>query len=297
MKDRVFEARVQPGGWTSVSPLPTPDELREFYSALYYQAPQSTTYQSTYSELDLRYKQLKCDALLHALSARGMLAAASFLDVGAGEGFLMDAADRRGLDVRGIDFSSFAVEKFFPRLKDQLVAGDIFDSLQHMARAGERFAAASAINVLEHVIDPVALLVALRDVLEPKGLLAITVPNDYSKLQALLKREGHLERDVWFAPPQHLHYFNAENVAPFCQSHGYELVDAFSDFPIDLFLLHPGSNYANNPANGPAAHRARMLHDVLMAEAGLDAYLNVYRALFAAGLGRDITVVLRPQGT
>ena len=70
MKDRVFEARVQPGGWTSVSPLPTPDELREFYSALYYQAPQSTTYQSTYSELDLRYKQLKCDALLHALSAR-----------------------------------------------------------------------------------------------------------------------------------------------------------------------------------------------------------------------------------
>jgi hypothetical protein len=122
------------------------------------------------------------------------------------------------------------------------------------------------------------------------------VPNDYSRLQALLHDEGCIDRDFWFTPPQHLHYFNAENLPQYCASEGCELVDAFSDFPIDYYLLHPGSNYVTNPANGPAAHRARMLHDLMIAERGLDSYLAMYRALFNVGIGRDITVILRPAG-
>jgi SAM-dependent methyltransferase len=291
-----FEPRRQPGGWVSASPLPTAEELQTFYATLYYQSPQSTTYQSSYADLDLRYKRLKGDALFHALAQQGVRAGCAFLDIGAGEGFLMDAADRHGYDVTGLDFSSYAVEKFFPALAPRLVAGDVFETIGRLAGEGRRFGAASAINVLEHVIDPGALLSSLKGLLEPGAVLAITVPNDYSRLQALLKEEQRIDRDFWFAPPQHLHYFNTENLPAFCADHGYDLVDAFSDFPIDLFLLHPGSNYVSDPAQGPAAHRARMLHDLLIADAGLDAYLGVYRALFRARIGRDITVLLKLQG-
>ena len=95
--------------------------------------------------------------------------------------------------------------------------------------------------------------------------------------------------------PQHLHYFNAENLPRFCAARGYDVLDAYSDFPIDLFLLHPGSNYVADTGKGPAAHRARVLHDLLIADAGLDRYLAFYRAMFQVGIGRDITVVLRPS--
>ena len=297
MTDGNYGKETQAEGWISVSPLPTASELETFYATLYYQNPQSTTYQAAYSDLDLRYKQLKCAALLHALTRSGLRAGGALLDIGAGEGFLMDVADRQGYHVTGLDFSSFAIEKFFPRLQERLIAGDVFTTIDRLASEERRFAACSLINVLEHVIDPAALMHSMRQLLEPGGVLAITVPNDYSRLQSLLLQEGQIDRDVWFAPPQHLHYFNSENLAHFCASRGYELVDAFSDFPVDLYLLHPGSNYVTDPSRGSAAHRARMLHDLMIAEAGLDPYLDVYRALFKVGIGRDITVILRATGS
>ena len=296
MSDRVFGKQGHAEGWVSVTPLPTAAELHDFYATLYYQNPQSNTYQVSYSNLDLRYKRLKCASLLHALGSQGLQAGDAFLDVGAGKGFLMDAADTMGCAVTGLDFSSYAVEKFFPRLKSKLIAGDLFEVIGHLGAEGKRFKACSAINVLDHVIDPDSLLPSMREIIEPGGSLAITVPNDYSRLQALLHEEGIIDRDSWFAPPQHLHYFNAENLPRFCESRGYELVDAFADFPIELYLLHPGSNYVTDPAKGPAAHRARMLHDLLIAEGGLEPYLAMCRALFSAGIGRDITVILRPVG-
>jgi 2-polyprenyl-3-methyl-5-hydroxy-6-metoxy-1,4-benzoquinol methylase len=293
MKPTDFERVEQPGGCVSASPLPSPAALREFYAELYYQTPQSTTYQSTYGNLDHRYKALKCEALLHALAELGMSPGDEFLDVGAGEGFLMDAADRHGLTVTGLDYSSFAIEKFFPHLRPRLLSGDVIDALNGLAAAGRRVAVCSVLNVLEHVLDPSQLLASVRNVLAPRGLAVITVPNDYSRLHALLREEGMIDRDFWWAPPQHLHYFNAENLRGFCVARGFEVVDGFSDFPIDLYLLHPGSNYVLNPQNGPAAHRARLLHDLLIAQQGLGAYLDVYRALFKVGAGRNITLILR----
>lgn len=293
MASERYQRVRNPGGWISASPLPDRDELRAFYADLYFQEPQTTSYQRAYDEVELAYRDLKCRALLHALTSHGLADGASFLDVGAGEGFVMDAAARRGFDVTGADFSSFGVAKFFPHLQDRLMAGDVSETLATLGAGGVRFSACSAVNVLEHVLEPAALLGDLAGVMAPRGLLAITVPNDYSRLQAQLIGDGHIDREFWFAPPQHLHYFNAENLPAFCAGAGYELVDAFSDFPIDLYLLHPGSNYIKDAAAGPAAHRARMRHDLLAAEAGLDAYLDLYRAYFRVGIGRDITVILR----
>jgi 2-polyprenyl-3-methyl-5-hydroxy-6-metoxy-1,4-benzoquinol methylase len=293
MKTSRFDAVRHPDGWVSASPLPEQAELQSFYADLYYQSVQSATYQPSYDDLDLRHKALRCDTLLHALKDAGLAAGDRFLDIGAGEGFLMDAADRSGLAVTGLDYSSFGVEKFFPRLRDRLVAGDVIDLLEQLAKGHVRFAACSAINVLEHVLDPAHLLASVAAVLAPGGLVAVTVPNDYSRLQQLLRDEGHIDRDFWFSPPQHLQYFNAENLPRFCAANGFEVVDGFSDFPIDLYLFHPGSNYVLQPANGPAAHRSRLLLDLLMAERGMAAYLQMYRALFGVGIGRNITVILR----
>lgn len=291
-----FAMVQQPGGWVSASPIPSQEQLREFYAELYYQVPQSTSYQASYGELDSRFKALRCEALLYALKDAGVSAGAEFLDVGAGEGFLMDAADRSGLVVTGLDYSSFGINKFFPRLKDRLFNGDLIEALEGFATSGRRFDACSLINVLEHVREPCHLLSCIRAVLGPGGIAAVTVPNDYSRLQTLLRDELSVDKDFWCTPPQHLHYFNAENLPPLCASVGFELVDGFSDFPIDIYLLHPHSNYVTNPENGPTAHRARVLLDLLLAQQGIGPFLQVYRSLFRVGVGRNITVILRSLG-
>lgn len=280
--------------YISATPSPSPEELQKFYADFYYQAPQSSSYQESYDDLEINYKRLKCDALLHALKQTGIISG-NFLDIGTGEGFLMSAAHKQGFAVTGLDFSSYGVGKFFPELIKQHIAGDVYESLARLSSEGKRYMICSSTNVLEHVIDPDLFLTSIRKVMDTNGLLAITVPNDFSELHQLLLKHGMIDREFWFAPPHHLHYFNTENLPKFLVNRGFEVIDAFSDFPIDLYLLHPGSNYVMDAKNGRAAHKARMHYDLMIARAGLDKYIDFYRAMFKVGVGRNITLIVRPS--
>ena len=93
------------------------------------------------------------------------------------------------------------------------------------------------------------------------------------------------------AAPQHLNYFNTANLPPLLARMGFSVKVAHASFPIDWFLLNPGSNYVADPAAGKAAHRARMAIDLMLAEQGMDAFLGLAKALFRCGAGRSLTVV------
>ena len=282
-------------GYLTTSPLPTLEELKSFYAETYYQAPQTSSYQDSYDAREIDYKNLKCEVLIRALERQVAPSGKTFLDVGAGEGFLLNAADKIGFDVMGLDFSAYGVTKFFPHLSSRCMTGDVFESLSRLLSQGRQFSVCVSINVLEHVLDPELFLQSIRNVLAPRGLLAITVPNDYSDIQQLALQERMIDREFWFAPPHHLHFFNTETLVSFLVKQKFEVLDAFSDFPVDLYLLHSGSNYVMNHVNGREANRARMFHDIMIFKKyGLDKYLDYYRAMFDVGLGRDITVIVRP---
>lgn len=284
-------------GYVSVNPLPTSQELKEFYAETYYQAPKSSTYQESYDSLELEYKSLKCKILFHALSAAQSTQGKTFLDIGAGEGFLLNEAFSNVYEVTGLDFSAYGVKKFFPHLMPYHIQGDIFESLSCLISSSKKFSVCTSTNVLEHVLNPELLIQYMKQLVEPNGLLVITVPNDYSHLQLLAQKLGHIDDDFWFTPPHHLHYFNTESFVNFIKNRDLEILDAFSDFPVDLYLLHTGSNYIKNPKNGFEANRARMQHEILLVNKnGLVGYLDYYRAMFKVGLGRDITIIARLIG-
>ena len=290
-----YQLRPNSDGYLSIHPAPTANDLGKFYSEEYYQSLKTVSYQETYDGLELSYKTLKCSALLHAIR-QAEVSGGDFLDIGAGEGFLMNEATKFGYRATGVDFTSFAIDRFFPHLTRQLITGDLYEALGRLRIEGRKYSVCSAINVLEHVIAPELFLSLIRSVLAPGAILAITVPNDFSKVHQLLRSNNMVDREFWVAPPQHLHYFNSENLQTFVSTQGFALVDAYSDFPIDWYLVHPGSNYVLDPAQGKAAHRARVMLDLMIAQSGIDSYLSVYRALFAANVGRDITVLIRPIG-
>ena len=66
-------------------------------------------------------------------------------------------------------------------------------------------------------------------------LFLITIPSDFSKLQTVTGKR--VKKKYWIAPPEHLNYFNKDNFERFTKKHKFKILDAISDFPIELFLL------------------------------------------------------------
>ena len=77
-------------GFISASPSPSEKELRKLYADYYYQDPKNSSYQIEYDELEIRYKELECNKLIYALDMAQEVTGKTFLDVGSGEGFLLN---------------------------------------------------------------------------------------------------------------------------------------------------------------------------------------------------------------
>jgi 2-polyprenyl-3-methyl-5-hydroxy-6-metoxy-1,4-benzoquinol methylase len=294
---QAWRVAEEAGGWRRVTPTPSPEALKAFYADENFQASHGT-YAPAYSDDEVAHRRLLADLLLAAIGeARGGREAGRLLEIGCGEGWFLAAADAAGYAVRGLDFSQAGLAAFHPQFLDRAEFGDAFDALDRLIAAGETVDVCVMEHVLEHVADPQALLRRLPSLLAPGGVVAITVPNDFSPLQLAARAAGAVERDFWLAAPQHLNYFNAANLPAFLASAGFEAVVAYASFPIDWFLLHPGSNYVADPTAGKPAHRARLAIDLMLAQAGMAAYLGLAKALFACGAGRSLTVIAKPSAS
>jgi 2-polyprenyl-3-methyl-5-hydroxy-6-metoxy-1,4-benzoquinol methylase len=288
---------TQPDGWRSVEPKPTREELSAFYANEYFQKSHGT-YLDSYSEAELAHRDLIARLLLHAIAeGRGPPAPGDqLLEIGCGEGWFLSAAGTAGYEVRGLDFSADGLKRFHPELLDRTQFGDAFELLDRLIDSGATTDVCVTEHVIEHVLDPVALLDRLKRLLRPGGVAAITAPNDFSATQAQARDSGMADRDFWVVPPQHLNYFNTDNLPRLLERSGFEVRIAYASFPIDWFLLHPGSNYVANPAVGKAAHAARMAIDTMLAARGMEAYFNLARAFFTCGAGRSQTIIAAHAG-
>jgi SAM-dependent methyltransferase len=284
---------IHKDGWRSIAPAPTPGELKAFYSGAYFQDSHGT-YAQAYSDVELKHRALLADLMLHALAeARGT--SGRLLEIGCGEGWFLKAALAAGYQAQGLEFSDYGLKRFNPQLAPCVEFGDAFEALDRLIDARAQVDVCVMEHVLEHVLDPQALLARLPAILAPGGAVAITVPNDFSAVQLRARALGHIDRDFWVAPPQHLNYFNSETLPRLLERMGFEVLGGYASFPIDWFLFHPGSNYVADPEAGKATHQARMALDLVMAENGMAAFHGLAKALLACGVGRSLTVIARPR--
>jgi len=290
---KTYTLVTHPDGWRMAQPRPTPDELKAFYADEYFQGSHGT-YAADYSETELAHRDLIARSLLFAVESARERRGGRFLEVGCGEGWLLAAAGNAGFEVTGLDFSDAGLKRFHPELLPRARFGDGFENLEHLIDGGARFDVVAMEHVLEHVLEPERLLERLPRLIAPGGVCAITVPNDFSPLQLAARAAGDIDRDFWIAAPQHLNYFEAKSLTTLLHRLGFETRLAYASFPIDWFLLHPGSNYVADPAAGKPAHRARMAIDLMLAGAGPPAYLGLGQALFGCGAGRSLTVIAAP---
>jgi SAM-dependent methyltransferase len=289
-----FEKETVAVGYVQAVPRPKQEDLDAFYRDIYYGEGVTATYHATYSDDEIKQKRLRADCVVELLAQNcGQQESLDFLEVGCGEGFVLSSAITKGWNVAGVDYQSAPVQAFNPEVISKVVAADPNAYLSDLIEKGVRKDVLVLQNVLEHVLHPEELLCKLQQLLADDGCLLVQVPNDFSELQALANKQGLIDRDYWFLPPQHLNYFNANNLADVAAACGFDVVDGASDFPIEMYLWGGSENYVTDKTKGKFAHQARVSLDLFFSQNGLDKYLQFYRAAFQIGVGRNICAVLK----
>lgn len=268
-----------------IVPVPTPEELARVYSHEYYATEKPLYLERHIEDLDW-WNLVYADryALFERLLPSGRR---RVLDVGSGPGYFLLHGQQRGWSVRGIEPSTQAASHS-RTLGLEIVNAFLDDD------SAPKLGTYDVVNmneVVEHVPDPRDVLRLAFGLLEPGGLVSLTVPNDYNPFQAAL-------RDVcgfqpwWVAPPHHVNYFDVASIQRLLNER-FEVVSVETNFPIDLFLLM-GDNYVGNDALGRACHAKRKTFEQTLARAGKGALTHeLYRRLAEIGIGRDIFVVAR----
>lgn len=281
-------------GYYIIDPMPSDAELHDYYANKYYTDDSSSqSYQAQYSDDEMQQKNLKADQYLYAIEkAIGSVKDKKLFEVGFGEGFLLNKADQAGMEIDGVDFTSTGLRAMNPHLEEKLNFGDAYAYIDSLIEKGEaQFDVCVLQNVLEHITDPAGLLANLKKLLKPGGVIVGNVPNDYSRLQLKAMETGLIDKEFWFAPIDHLYYFNTENFKTIFEKSGLRVVDMFGDFPIDMFLFNENANYVKDGSKGRGAHQARLTLDLLLSENGLPAYHQFCQALSGVGMGRNVCII------
>lgn len=174
---------------------------------------------------DLKHYERLWRVLLRRLG----LPCGRLLDFGSGPGFLLALAKRLGWEAYGEEPSRVA----------RLHAWDLgVVSAPNAADFGP-FRACISTEVLEHLDAPKSELERIWSLLEPGGLLAISVPNDGTN-----GRGNPLQRLFWgkkkpWLHHTHKHYWGPRTFLLLVESAGFKVTWQGTSFPVELLLVLP----------------------------------------------------------
>lgn len=146
------------------------------------------------------------DRVTHLMPLPGR---AKWLDYGCGTGGLVTYLRARAVDARG--FEQGWCRELLRKNGVPTIEQD------ELSKYEGTFDVVSAIEVIEHVVDPVGMLRTIRPLLRPGGLLFITTGNAQPFHDRLTKWR-------YVTPDVHVSYFEPETLATALQSAGFEPV-------------------------------------------------------------------------
>jgi SAM-dependent methyltransferase len=149
-----------------------------------------------------------------------------FLDIGCDTGlFLKTAQEEFGIIPVGIDVAERAVEI----AREQGVEA-YHASIEDAPAELHDFQAVTAIDLIEHVVDPGEFLRQVRGRIRPGGVLYLETPNIRSMVyrfgQALSKVTGGRPAELMqrLFPPQHVQYFTPRSFGSLARASGFDVV-------------------------------------------------------------------------
>ena len=266
-------------GYWHVNPMPTEEELNDFYKTKYYETlGDNRTMIDKKNDPDGFFSMMYDDRLRNLARLLPAGLPRSVLDLGAGYGGYLRFMRQNGWETQGLELS----RQTWDSITDKDRLGIRHGSVKEIKKAGFKKASViTFINVLEHLIDPrEALNMAKEDLLLPRGLICAMVPNDFSLLQGVVIKDilksSPEDQHYWVSPPEHLNYWTQESIKGFLERCGFEVIYMTGDFPIEMFLLM-GDDYITDPEIGKRVHLKRVNFEKHFHKKGL---LDMKEALF-----------------
>lgn len=157
-------------GLVFVNPMFTPEEKSSLVSSvrwLHRSGSADRTWEGAFRQL--RHRARRCMELLRPHLKPGD----RVLEIGSGDGAVLAELKALGMRATGLEPDQAAALRVERSLQTTVIPGSIEDT----DLDGSRFDAAVLVHVLEHLYDPVEVLVKLRRCLKPRGLLFVEAPN------------------------------------------------------------------------------------------------------------------------
>ncbi len=190
---------------TYVDPMPTTEELAEFYRDYYKTRQYRQKIDSKVRRARRRIRRVK----------KGMVGS-RFIDVGCNVGFAVEAARQCGLQALGIDIDAVAIGEartLFPDCRFE------HSSAEAIASADQRFDVVYCSEVIEHLPNVVSFLQAIQKLVTEDGLVFITTPDLGHRSVRSNPYAGEFIR-----PPEHLLYFTRRSIERVMRRHGFSYI-------------------------------------------------------------------------
>jgi len=175
-----------------MDPQLSDEEITALYSEQYYKAWGI----SGPSENDVS-KQMKIDTFqLRLNQIQKHVKSGKVLDIGCATGFFLEAAQSRGFDPYGIEFSEYS-SKF---AKKKFGENAIFNGkLEDCDFPEAMFDVITMFDLIEHVRVPTDILAKAAKLLKPDGIIMITTPHSKSRSNKMMgTRWTHYKKEHFF---------------------------------------------------------------------------------------------------
>jgi len=277
-------------GYYTLKSIPSDQELKEYYEKKYYQDANGS-YEKNYTKEEIIFFKNKIREKEYIINKYFKNdSPKSILDVGCGEGWAINYFKKLGWEITGMDFSDFGIKKFNPQYSDCVLKGDVMENIDLLILESKKYDIILLDHVFEHVTDPIEIVEKIKKIINKNGLLIINVPNDFSMLQKYLIQNGKVDKEYWFAPPDHISYFTRESLCLLLNTLNFEEFTSIGDHPIDINLLNSNSNYILNKEVGKSCYFQKIeIENLLHKEQPISKIVNYYESLIDVGLGRSFS--------
>ncbi len=140
------------------------------------------------------------------------------LDIGCGYGFFLQEMKSRGWDVTGIELSRKGREYALDKMDVKVYS----EALENISFSECMFDVVTFIYVIEHMPDPVGLLMEVKRILKPNGLVLLRWPHS----TPIVKILGPMARKLdLYHTPYHLYDFSPKTIEILLLMSGFQAIE------------------------------------------------------------------------
>ncbi|OGV87216.1 MAG: hypothetical protein A3K19_12930 [Lentisphaerae bacterium RIFOXYB12_FULL_65_16] len=203
-----------------LTPVPTPEELRAVYGEGYFandhfMSGQDSDIYGYYDYLAERFdRQSGYVDFLREVRSGGFTGGekpARLLDIGCGFGFLLDVAQDEGFQVEGVEFNERVVATAKAKYSFPIYCGDVADF------PGKGYDVITMFDVIEHVLDPFAVIEKCCSMVRVGGLVVIVTMDSDSPVSLLFGKRLEDFRRV----REHLTFWTRRSIGRLLEERGF----------------------------------------------------------------------------